>query len=132
LKPASSLLAARNLRSSKRSVKTFKQAFCEATRCDEDEFVRHVFWRTIHRRAALLVPFLGGADSEYFASDRQLIKSAGNATRVTHVRNEVRDYFNEADAVRWPRRVLRLRISTTRLVDLSKSYLRGSDSRPPM
>jgi len=113
-------------------MKSLEEIYCQENRCAAEEFPRRVFGECLYRHAVPFVPLLGGYRSAFFAADRGLILAAGRATRRAHVQASIVDYFSDSESRGWLKSRLNLRISTRRLVRLSKQYLPASDTRPPM
>ena len=112
-------------------MKTFQSLFCAASHCEPSDFVRVIFHRCLYRHALPFVPFLGGYSSDYFASDRELIASAGRAVDLAQLREEIADFFLTSGNRSFRRKHLNLRISTSRLKRLAKLHLPGIDSQAP-
>jgi len=94
---------------------TFAEAYCLVAGCPESRFARKVFWSCLHGPAIPLVPVITLLQPGYFNVEAQLIAHAGRATSLRLVDEEIRVFRSEFANQRWPRRGLRLRISTRRL-----------------
>ncbi|HWA87211.1 MAG TPA: hypothetical protein VG710_13370 [Opitutus sp.] len=108
---------------------TFREAYCAQHECPPEQFAARVFWRSLYPHALPVAPLLLWLNYDYFSPDRSLILLAGDATSVTRVREEVRDYFWDSANRGWMRRTLRLRVSGQRLKNVSRRYL-PEDSPP--
>jgi|ERR1019366_9483555 hypothetical protein len=111
--------------------KSFQELFCEQQRCNDGQFVRKVFWRSLYPHAWPFVPLLGGFGSDYFAADRELIACVGRVTTVSQLQTEIVDFFLDANNRGWFRQRIRVRVSTTRLKRLARRYLAAGDSQAP-
>lgn len=110
---------------------TFQQAFCAAHRCSIAEFTARVFWRTLPPHAWLIARLLGGSQSRFFAADRAFIASAGGASNLAQIREEIRDFCLNSENRRWWRRRAHVRISCRRLKALARRYLADSAAIAP-
>ncbi|HVU25299.1 MAG TPA: hypothetical protein VHE13_14315 [Opitutus sp.] len=104
-------------------MQTFREAYCTKHQCPPAEFAARVFWHTLYRHALFVAPLLIWLNYDFFSPDRSLIGHAGDATSVSRIRDEVRDYFWDSSNRGWLRRTLRLRVSGQRLKNLSRQYL---------
>lgn len=89
--------------------------------------MRRVFWRTLYPHAVLAAPVFLVFNYEFFVADRDLIASAGRASDMKHVREEVREFFWDTNNHGWLRRRLFIRISGQRLKNLARRYLPEDD-----
>ena len=112
-------------------LKSFQELFCEEQRCNEGQFARKVFWRSLYSHATIFVPLLGGFRSEYFVADRELISGAGRATTMAQLRTEIADFVMDANNRGLLRQRVRVRVSATRLKRLARRYLPPDDSQAP-
>jgi hypothetical protein len=102
---------------------TFRDLFCAHEHCPLDKFVERVFWKTLYPHARLFAPLILVLHYPFFEADRCLISSAGDATTMKRVREEVRDYFWDSNNRGWLRRSANLRVSGQRLKDLARDYI---------
>ena len=109
---------------------TFQEQYCERNSCPKDRFARWVFWHCLYRHAVPLAPLILLLNYDYFVSDRDLIASAGRATDMHHLRNEVRDFFWDSNNRGWLRRTCRIRVSGQRLKNLAHRYLPEGEPDP--
>ena len=116
---------------------TFEEIYCQRQRCDKQTFRRDLFWKCLPAYAAPVAWLMGGMSGSFFDADRDLLAGVALAARSEQISEEVRDFFEHPANRRWPRRVLRLRLSTARLRRLARHYLAdapasGADSNPPV
>lgn len=104
-------------------MKTLAERYCEIHRCDEMRCRARLFRAALPWHARLSSWLLGGFRGGYFAPDRQLIEGVSAATRMGQVYEEIRDYFMEPANRGWLRGRWRIRVSTTRLKQIVRSYL---------
>lgn len=104
-------------------MRTLREIYCERHNCSPEQFARRVFWRALYPHGLVVTPFILWLSYDYFSPDRSLIMHAGDATSVSQIRHEVRDYFWDSSNRGWLRRTLRIRISGERLKNLSRDYL---------
>ena len=114
------------------ATKTLDQLYCEDRNCAVEDFPHRVFRECLYRHALPLVPLMGGYHSNFFAADRGLILAAARAVRRAEVREGIVEYFVDPGSRGWFKKRLNLRVSTRRLLRLSKRYLPESNTRPPM
>lgn len=74
-----------------------------------------MFWRCLHRRALVFVPFIRMVDSDYFSPDYDLIRGVGRITKASELSDELMDFYSHPLNHRFARRRLGLRISVGRL-----------------
>ena len=107
-------------------MKTLAEAYAARHARDPNDFQSRVFWMALHRRAFLFVPLLWWTD--FFAVDRELIATCGRARGMREVHEALVDYAHHPKNSLWLRRWLRIRVSTTRLKQIARSYMAGTDA----
>lgn len=112
-----------DLVSHKRPVKTFREIYCAATHCPDDEFVPRVFWHCLYRQAVPVAALILLANADYFAADRDLVTFAGRVTSLRQFNEEVRDFVKDPRNRTLLRGRLRLRVSASRLRQLAVRHL---------
>lgn len=110
-------------------MKTFRELYCAACRCRDEEFSRRLFWRCLHRHAVPLAPALLVARPEFFDADRAFIEQAGRARSMRELREEIHDFVIDSRNRSWWRRRAHVRVSAHRLSALARIFL-ASNSTP--
>ena len=99
--------------------KTFQQLYCERHGCAPEEFENKVFWSCLYPHAVPLAALLRWLDRDFFQRDFEYLRVIGLAT-------DPNEFCGEVEALRFAsllndgalRRLLRLRVSTERLMKL--------------
>jgi hypothetical protein len=110
-------------------MKTFRELFCVAHHCGDDEFLPRVFWSCLYRQALPLARVIQVLNPEYFSPDRDFIAYAGRATNVRELEVEIRDYVKDYRNRTWWRGGLRMRVSAYRLRHLAADHFRADPKR---
>ena len=100
---------------------TFSARFCDDYNCRPDEFVATVLRLCMARRALPIL--LSMPNSRFFDADRQLIQTVEQAIAMEEVRDAIDDYWSDPASNTWLRRVVGLRLSTSRLRRVASEYL---------
>ncbi len=111
-------------------MKTFRELYCAAERCRDDEFVPHIFWRCLYRQALPIAGLILLVHPDYFAPDRDLITFAGRTTSLRQFNEEVRDFVKDRRNRGWWRASLRVRVSAHRLRNIVVEHLSEVASAP--
>lgn len=109
-------------------MKTFRELYCAACNCRDEEFSRRVFWRCLHRHAVPVAPALQLVRPDYFSPDRELIEQAGRARTMRELRDEIHDFVIDSRNHAWWRRRAHVRMSTHRLSALARVFLAADPS----
>jgi hypothetical protein len=109
---------------------TFRERFCEQHRCSPATFVQKVFWASLYPHAIPFAAIILLVNREFFSADRALILSAGDATTMKKIREDVRDYFWDSTNRGWLRRTANIRVSGQRLKNIARRYLPEGASIP--
>ena len=104
-------------------VTTFLEKYCAARGCRREEFIPHLFRRSLHRHALLLALVVAAVRHNHFAPDQELIGLAGRARTMRELDDERRDFRHDARNRHWWRTRARLRVSTRRLRRIAGLYL---------
>ncbi len=84
--------------------------------CDEQAYIRRVFWRTLPRMALPLAALVWLARRDFFARDFALIRELGQTRDATEFHILIEQFRDEAiRSGGWLRNALRLRVSGRRL-----------------
>ena len=109
---------------------TFRETYCAAHGCRSEDFTSHLFWRCLHRQAIVLAPLLAAVQPDYFAPDRELIASAGQARTMGELNEEIRDFMHDTRNHRWWRMRAHARLSTRRLRRIAQLHLAAFVGQP--
>ena len=104
-------------------MKSFRELYCEAEHCRDDEYVPRVFWHCLYRQTLPVAGAILFANPDYFSADRDLITFAGRATTLRQFNDEVRDFVKDHRNRSFARGGLRLRVSVHRLRGLVVRHL---------
>ena len=108
---------------------TFSELFCERHHIAPDRYVRAMFWRCLHRRAWVLVPFIRFVDDDYFSPDYDLIRGVGRITKASELAGELADFYSHPKSHTFAHRRLGLRVSVGRLSRVVFELLPGRSRR---
>lgn len=95
--------------------KTLAKSFCQKHRGPAAWFIPALLRRRPDRPARLLQPLLRLIDADWFAPDREPIRSAGHLTRANGLAAEVAEFNDHPANSGRLRREWQLRLSLTRL-----------------
>lgn len=90
---------------------TFAELYCQKHGISRDRYMASMFWRCLHRRTWLLVPFIKLASPDYFTADYDLIRDVGRLTRATGLTEDLADFHSHPYNRSFARQRLRLRVS---------------------
>lgn len=93
----------------------FRTLYCDYHHLPEEQFEETLLQRSLYPHARWLAPLLTLFHPLYFSTDRVTIQQIGRARQSRQWEEEVRDFRSLAENRLFPRKVLRLRISLTRL-----------------
>lgn len=104
--------------------KTFKRAFCERTGCQEREFRRRLFRRSLYGHARPVVPLIRLFRPAYFALDYELIDLAGEAHSWKELSDAI-EAFSCSNKLRGGplRRAFRIRVSCRKLGRIARRLM---------
>lgn len=102
---------------------TFQKIYCADNRCSEGEFLNHVLWRCLHRRAYFIGPLLSLVWPDYFAPDRELLRAIAQMSRMAQVEAEIGEYVADHRNSSWLRGRGRMRLSTRQLRSLVRTCI---------
>jgi len=103
--------------------RTFEQRFCSHHQCDAAAFRRFVFWQSLPPRIRPFAKLMWACHRAFFLPDQRLVEEAAKARCVDDVQLDAHDFRQDPANRRFLRRFLRLRISTGRLITLTRNYL---------
>jgi hypothetical protein len=104
--------------------KTFREAVCERFDISSDAYEEEVLWRCFFPSALAVGKLLRLVNPGYFNEDLELIRHVADCTSVSEVRTELNDYRYHRPLAGLGRRLLHLRLSGQRLVNLAVMVLR--------
>ena len=104
---------------------TFTELYCQRYRVRTERYVRSMFWRCLHPRTWLLVPFLKLIAPDYFAADYDLIRNVGRLTHAGGLTEDLADFHTHPLNGSFARRRLRLRLSVRRVTKQVHRLLPG-------
>jgi hypothetical protein len=107
----------------------YSRKYCKRYSCRPEDFERRFFFQCLHLTAWPFYLFVGGRQGAYFDCDRRLITRLAHAISLAQVRDELGDFFAEPENRRWLRKVLRVRLSTSKVLKVSKKLLPPRFSR---
>ncbi|MBI4625606.1 MAG: hypothetical protein HY736_20600 [Verrucomicrobia bacterium] len=108
---------------------TFSELFCQRHHIAPERFVRAMFWRCLHRRTWIFVPFIRLVDDDYFSADYDLIRGVGRITKASDLADELADFYSHPRNHTFARRRLGLRVSVGRLSHIVHEVLPGRSRR---
>ena len=104
-------------------MKSFRELYCEAEHCRDDEYVPRLFWHCLYRQAVPVAGVILFLNPDFFSADRDLITFAGRATSLRQFNDEVRDFVKDHRNRSLARGGLRLRVSVHRLRKIVLKHL---------
>lgn len=100
-------------------MKTFREAVCERFDISPDAYEQELLWRCFFPSALALGKLLWLVNPDYFNEDLELIRNVADCVRVAEVRLELNNHRYHRPLRGLAQRILRLRISGQRLVELA-------------
>lgn len=94
---------------------TFAELYCQKHGISPERYVSSMFWRSLHRRTWLFVPFLKLVSPDYFSADYDLIRDVGRLTRADGLTEDLTDFHTHPRNIGFARHRLRLRVSVRRV-----------------
>jgi len=94
---------------------TFAELYCQQHGIPPQRYVVSMFWRCLHRRTWLCVPFLKLISPDYFSADHDLIRDVGRLTRADGLTEDLADFHTHPSNFGFARHRLRLRVSVRRV-----------------
>lgn len=110
---------------------TFRERYCRSYGLANEEFEQHIFRRGLYPHAALL-RWLLGAIPEYFAADREFIRSVGDIRSRRFFHAEAGEYQMHLANRGFLRRWLRLRVSAERVRRCMEQHWGDENSAAPV
>ena len=104
--------------------KTFHEAVCERFGVAPEAYEQEVFWRCFFPSALGPGKMLWLVNPAYFHDDLQLIRDVADCMSVNEVRGELNDHRYHRPIRGFLRRVLHVRVSGQRLVDVASLVFR--------
>jgi len=108
----------------------FIDLYCQQQGIDPGEFAPHLFQRALYPQARPLVGLLGFLRRDYFQADRFFIEDVARLQCYEDFHLVGVDYSQHHSNGWFPRRVLRLRVSTERMRRIVREVFRGSVTEP--
>jgi hypothetical protein len=103
--------------------KTFREAVCERFDISPDAYEQEVLWRCFFPSALAPGKLLWLVNPAYFNDDLDLIRNVADCMSVAEVRRELNDHRYHRPLAGLGRRILHLRVSGQRLVNLAGMVL---------
>ena len=104
-------------------MKTFRQACCEKFGISPEAFEEEVLWRCFYPKAVPLGKLLRRLNRHCFDSDFELIRQIADCTTASEMRAEMNEFRYHRPIFGFRRKVLRIRLSGQRLVNLGTKLL---------
>lgn len=102
---------------------TFIQAGCEYFDCLPEAFAERVFWHCHHRRSLPLGRLIWQFDRSFYDSDLEMVRSVAECTTTAELSAEVGSFRYHNQTYGFWRKLLHVRLSGQRLVDLGSKLL---------
>jgi hypothetical protein len=112
------------MKSSSRSVTSFRNGFCMKHVIRPERFEREVFWRCVHDRGAWLARMILMVHPGFFRRDLALIREIGGMMSLDQVKDALQRFHKETqESGGFLRRKLKVRLSGERLLRLTAEIL---------
>ena len=102
---------------------TFREAFCARYKCTAEEYALRVLWRTHHRRSLPLGRLIWGYNPGLYDADLEMIAAVADCQTAAELAAEVSDFRYHHHSLGFWRKVLHVRVSGQRLVNLGAKLL---------
>lgn len=113
-------------------MQSFADSYCARNNLPAEKFEEAVFVRCLYFQARMVWRLFNWFDANYFAADRDFVRSVGQLKRMRDFGSEVSEFAYHPANRGFLRRGLRFRLSSAKLRALVESYLHGVDSTPPV
>ncbi len=108
------------------SQQSFAVLYCRQLDLPLAEFERHIFRRALYQHARPVAWLLAHGRKDYFRADGEFIEDVGRLTRYEDFFAVALDYSQHYSNGWYPRRVLRLRVSTERMRRLVRDVFKST------
>ena len=108
------------------SQQSFAVLYCRQLDLPLAEFEQHIFRRALYQHARPLTWLLVQGRKDYFRADAEFIEDVGRLTRYEDFFAVALDYGQHYSNGWYPRRVLRLRVSTERMRRLVRDVFKST------
>src|SRR5690348_16475651 len=105
------------------AARTLRERYCEVFHCSQQGFSEHLFLQCLPPRAARMARLLQPTKKALFKPDFELIEQVSSATSVEDIRDEINDFRYHNPPTGLLRGVLRVRVSSKRLLKLGTTVL---------
>ena len=102
---------------------TFAKRFCEQQGIPSARYASAVFAKSLYPHARLIGWLFGFLRRDYFSPDFELIRSVAHLYTLKAFFDEANHYIEHPSNGHWLRRILKIRISTTRMRKLFKKTM---------
>jgi len=110
---------------------TFAERYCARHDLAPEEFMEAVLRRALYPQTRLLRPFMR-LTSAHFIADRDFVFCVGRITRMRQFDQEALAYVQDPNNRGFLRKVLRLRVSVSRMQHLVRATLREGSRQPTL
>ncbi len=107
----------------KMAARTLREHYCEVFNCSTQEFSERVFWQCLPPQSVSLARLIRTVNGSFFRPDLELIEQVANSTSVDDVHAEIEEFRYHHPPAGLLRRVLQVRVSGERLLQLSAKVL---------
>lgn len=104
--------------------KTFREAVCDRFGVAPAGYEQEVLWRCFFPSTLGIGKLLWLVKPDYFRDDLELIRDVADCVSVNEVRTELNDHRYHRPIKSFLRRILRVRVSGQRLVDMASLVFR--------
>jgi hypothetical protein len=111
-------------------MKTFREACCETFGTSFGAYEEEVLWRCFYPKAVLPGKLLRRINPRCFDPDLELVRQIAECTTVNEIRAEMGDFRYHRPLCGFLRKVLRVRLSGQRLVNLGARLLPEDNPGP--
>ena len=109
---------------------TFAELFCRAHDVEANDYADAMFWRSLHRRALFVAPFVKLFAPDYFQPDYELIRAVATLTSTQALADALSDFNFHPGNHGWKRRRLKLRVSGRRVTRIVLEHLPSGQNSP--
>lgn len=101
----------------------FRTLYCQRMGIGEDQFPQHLLVRALYPHARPLAGLLARFGRQHFQADYEFIEDVGHLVGLNGFSDAAQNYVDHFSNRGFTRRVLRLRVSVRRMLDLVRPVL---------
>jgi hypothetical protein len=111
--------------------KSLGELYCTAFKCAPEESTERILWQCLHWKALGLAKLIWLMRRDFFSADLELIRQAKDSTSTAELHSDVSDFRHSCRTGGLLRGLLRVRLSSGKLLELGSSLFPELTNLPP-